>query len=243
MTAWFAGLGLVAGLGLAATAVGYGQESAADRADLAVPLATARRTGGAAPAPPPPLPPGADRLSPLTLRTVVRKSAAGRAHEVRQTITRSAERLHVAAPGGAEWLFERNVRDPRRVAGHYVEHAARTIVYYSDSDLRNLLGVDGWTRLLTLGFDPRSLDGMRPTGDVRTMGGLRFVRHAGGGDTVWWSAEALLPAELSSDASGRSARLVVESVSTTIDPALLRAPGLRFPAYRQIDVAEWLEGH
>jgi hypothetical protein len=243
MTAWFARLGVLAGLGLAATAVGHGQESAADRADLAVPMATARRATDAPPPMPPPLPDGADRISSLTLRTVVRKSAAGRAREVRQTITRSAERIHVVAPGGVEWLFERNPRDPRRVAGHYVEHAAKTIVYHSDSDLRTLMGIDGWARLLTLGFDPRSLDGMRPTGGMRTIAGLRFVRHAGGDEAVWWSSEALFPAELSRQAPGRPPRLVVESVSTTVDSAVLRAPSRRFPAYRAIDVAEWLEGH
>ncbi|MGD9903484.1 MAG: hypothetical protein AB7U83_08430 [Vicinamibacterales bacterium] len=243
MTVRVGRLGVVLGLGLAATTGAWAQESAADRADLAVPMATARRTSAAVPVAPPPLPEGADRIPPLTLRTVVRKPAGGRVHEVRQTITRSAERMHVATTSGAEWLFERNPRDPRRVDGRYVDHGARTIVYYSDSDLRNVLGVDGWARLLTLGFDQRSLGDMTPTGTARTMAGLRFVRHAGRDGVVWWNPEALLPIEMSNHVSGGEARLVVETVSATIDAARLRAPSQRFPGYRQVELAEWLEAH
>lgn len=209
--------------------------------DLAVPVAPVRRPAADAPvAPPPPLPAAADRVPSLTLQTRVRKHAGGRVHEVQQTITRTADRIHVSARGGGEWLFERNPRDPRRVSGHFIDHAAKTIVYYSDSDLRNVLGIPGWAHVLTLGFDHQTLASLEPSTGVRVVGPLSFTGHVarGGGRRaeVWWNTEAALPAEVSM-AEGTS-RLVVEQVTATVDARLLQPPGVRYPAYRQVELAD-----
>ena len=50
--------------------------------------------------------------------------------------------------GQREWLFERNRIDTRRVTASVVEHAEKTIVLYGESDVRNLLGLNGWAEVL-----------------------------------------------------------------------------------------------
>ena len=105
----------------------------------------------------PALPAGADQIAPMTLELVVKTR--------RQTITRTADRIHVRGQGN-EWLFVRNVRDSRRVSGTLVDHAARAIVFHDESDLRSMLGMNGWADALNLGFEPTArVDERRDTVD------------------------------------------------------------------------------
>ena len=192
--------------------------------DLAVPLMPVRT--GAAPAARvlPSLPPGADRVTPLTLHVRISTRASGRASERRQTVTRTADRVHIvhgdAAPtaagggtGGVEWLFERNPVDPRRASATYVSHAAKTIVTYSDSDLLTMLGIPGWAHVLTMGMDPGILGRVTPSSAPRVI-----------------------------DAPDGT-RLVIERASATVDLQLVQPADLRFPSYRVVNLADWLEEH
>jgi len=111
-----------------------------------------RRTPDAPPGPPPNLPEGAEGIAPLTIQAIVRRhTTSGASETLRQTISRTADRIHVAADNGREWLFERNPRDPRRVSAALVEHASQAIVRYEESDLRMTLGIRGWSDVLALG--------------------------------------------------------------------------------------------
>lgn len=113
------------------------------------------------------LPPGADVVASQTLDVVTRvQPIEGDAVTVRETITRTVDRIHLSS-AGREWLFVRNTRDPRRVSGTLVDHAARAVVFYDESDLRNLVGLNGWADTLKLGFEPglqveRTVGGINP---------------------------------------------------------------------------------
>lgn len=192
--------------------------------DLAVPVMPVRKEGAPTPRALPTLPPGADRVSPLTLRVRVTTRASGRVTERRQTVTRTADRVHIvngdaaarAAGGGAggvEWLFERNPVDPRRASATYVSHATKTIVIYSDSDLQTMLGIPGWAHVLTMGADAAILSQVTPSSAPRAF------------DTL------------------DGTRLVIERASATVDVQLVRPADLRFPSYRVVTLADWLEEH
>lgn len=174
---------------------------------LTVPVSPARRGAALpAPAPPPSLPPGADAVTPQTIRLMVTALAQGRAvRSARQTVTRTLDHVHIALADGTEWLFERNPLDHRRVSGFAMLHSARVVVAYSDTDLRAMLGITGWAQVLTFGC----------------------------------ANSDLLPTEcLSRDGTSRTK---VEHVSATIDRRLVTMPAERFPGYREVNVADWLE--
>ncbi len=219
---------------------------AADRGDdeLVVPVLPARRLTAAMPEPPPPLPPGAEGVQPLTLEVRVTTRAGARAQTRAQTVTRSVDRVHVATATGVEWLFERNPVDSRRVAATAVQHAEKTIVVYSESDLRMALGIPGWAHVLTMGVDAHAVTSAG-TGEARTLAGLRFLkaRVAAGdrGRTLWWNADQLLPLEVA--AGGNGASLAVVKISPGAEPARLWSPEIRFPGYRVVEFADWLEEH
>lgn len=192
--------------------------------DLVVPVMPVRKGGAPAPRALPALPSGADRVTPLTLHVRVTTRASGRVSERRQTVTRTSERVHIvngdasasAAGGeasGVEWLFERNPVDPRRASATYVSHADKTIVTYSDSDLHTMLGISGWAHVLTMGLDPTILARVTPSSAPRTF-----------------------------DAPDGT-RLVIESANATVDLQLVRPADLRFPRYRVVNLADWLEEH
>lgn len=201
------------------------------------------RRGAALPPPalPPDLPSGAPAVQPFTVRlNVSSKAAGGPAVRMRQTVSRTADRIHIAIGNGTEWLFEQNPVDRRRVSGYAVLHGSKTIVAYSDSELRNMLGITGWTQVLTLGCE---LPAAAADGVARAVGDLAFTRQADGaaGRGNWWNRAQLLPAECVSG-DGRS-HLVVDGVTAGIDAALLTLPAQRFPAYREMPLADWLEAH
>jgi hypothetical protein len=218
-----------------------------DGDDAAVPILPKRRAPAQSPAPPPPLPSGADRVTPLTLEaTIRRQTAAGPGYTRRQTITRTAERIHVAPSEGPEWLFERNPVDSRRVSGFLIDHASRAIVFHSDTDLRNVFAIPGWAYALTLGFDPSLLTGLEPSAEVRTIGGIRFTRFSRANQTgepldIWWNEQELLPGEFAtSDDTGRT-QFSIESIRIAADQTVLGPPASRFREYRSVDLADWLE--
>lgn len=113
------------------------------------------------------LPPGADLVASQTLHVVTRvQPIEGDAETVRETITRTVDRIHLSS-AGREWLFVRNVRDPRRVSGTLIDHAARAVIFYDESDLRNVVGLNGWADALRLGSEPglqveRTVGGVNP---------------------------------------------------------------------------------
>ena len=208
-----------------------------------------RRVPDAPPAAPPALPAAAERVTPLTLEMAVRwKPLAGRAQTLQQTVSRTADRVHVAAGHGREWLFERNVRDPRRVSGFLIDHASRAIVAHEESDLRMMMGIRGWADVVMLGFDRDTLGDFTRTAQTRIIGGLRFARYApdrrdaGTGD-LWWSEEYVLPCEFTTGDSNGLTRFSITRIRAGVDPSLLRPPESRFPKYRVFNIADWLERH
>jgi hypothetical protein len=207
-----------------------------------------RRTPDASPALPPELPKGSAHITPLTIEVVVqRRPTSGAPQTLRQTIVRTADRIHVMTKE-REWLFERNSRDPRRALASAVEHRSRTIVLYEETDLRMMLGIRGWVDVLSLGFDVEWLAASTRTEDVRTQGGIRFARYAASRPDVrvmdlWWCEEQVLPGRFSViDTSGKT-QLTVERIRSGADSSLLVAPEERFPNYRVTGLAEWLEHH
>jgi hypothetical protein len=113
-----------------------------------------RRSHAASSATPPSLPAAANDVTPSTVDIVIRRqSPSGRVETLRQTISRTSERIHVAGPDGREWLFERNPIDPRRAGASLVDHASQAIVLFEESDLRMALGIRGWADVLALGVE------------------------------------------------------------------------------------------
>jgi hypothetical protein len=204
---------------------------------LAVPV---RRAPDAAPAAPPALPPGAERVAPLTIDTIVRRQpASGRADALRQTISRTADRIHIAAGTDREWLFERNLRDPRRVSASLIDHASQAIVLYEESDLRMVLvaGRMSW-RLVSM----RRCSLATRAREARTIGGIRFARYSTDGkgastEEVWWSDEHLLPSRFTITDGGGSTRFSIDRVRAGADAAFLGPAHTRFPACRIFDLA------
>lgn len=208
-----------------------------------------RRAPDAPLAQPPELPPAGEHITPLTLELVSRhQPGKGHTYTVRQTVSRTLDRIHIVVGDGREWLFERNAVDPRRVSGLLIVHARRMIVLHEESDLRNRLGVNGWADVLMLGLDPNVLRQLKPTRQTRTINGIRFVKQApheanAGVSDVWWSEEHTLPSAFVISHGAGSTRVSVERLRAGVTADLLRSPSSRFPTYKMIDLAESLEGH
>ncbi len=196
----------------------------------------------------PELPSAARAIGQATIRLAV-QGEDPRGKPARQTITRTAERIHVAREDGREWLFERNPVDPRRVSAMAVEHASREVVLYAESDLRMMMGIRGWADVLALGFDQERLAHYTPTAITRTIDGVRFTQYAvpSGGQAadadIWWNGEQQLATGFAvADRAGTS-RFLLEGISPGIDAERLQPPMTRFPKYKVINVADWLEQH
>jgi hypothetical protein len=198
------------------------------------------------PAAPPELPARASELQPASFEWVVAwEGPDGARGRTTQSVVRTAERILVLPDGGAsEWLFERNPVDTRRVSGYLVDHDKRRVLVHHDSDLRNRLGLRGWSDVLTLGFDPDTLTDLRATGEVRTAAGVAFERYvapgpdAAGVVEVWWSGRLLAPLLLKVRDGGvlRTSRL--EGLAPDVQAAALADPRQRFPRYEVLDVAD-----
>ena len=195
---------------------------------------------------PPPLPLGADRVRPLTAEVRLRRSEGGRPPAVsRQVVTRAAHRIYVVMDDGREWFLEQNPVDPRRMTGTLVHHRGRTLVTYEDSDLRHWMGLRGWADALLFGAHLEWLTGTRRADQQRRFG-LVFTRHHPPGSKdrshdIWWSDEQLLPSHFKTGAGGVTVEFTLTRVRLAVDAELLRPPAARFPAYRRVDLAEWLE--
>jgi hypothetical protein len=82
------------------------------------------------------------------------------------------------------------------VSAAVVEHAEKVIVIYAESDVRNLLGLNGWAAVLALTSET----------------------------------------SFSADADSR-----IQRVRAGVDEQLLRPCQSRFPTYKVLEVADWLE--
>lgn len=158
-----------------------------------------------------------------------------------QVVSRTADRVHVADGDHTEWLFVRNPVAPSRVSAHRIDHARRVVVFYDESDVRNLLGVDGWMGVAMLGFDPTQLDLAVPTTDGVRVGEVAFTRYAGPGTSFYWSDSAGLATGFGAVRSGDVVAVSIARATPGVDPRVLREPATRFPQYAAMDVAEWLE--
>ncbi|MEW5975457.1 MAG: hypothetical protein AB1898_06585 [Acidobacteriota bacterium] len=206
-----------------------------------------RRPPDAPPPPPPELPPNAASVTPLTLQALIElRPVQGKALTIRQSISRTADRIHVSGDDGSEWLFERNPRDARRVTGVRIERTSGQLVVHEESELRNVLGVRGWADVLMLGFDRNLLDGLERTEETQTVGGIRFARYSPVRkdlrvQDVWWSDDQLLAkAFVLADDTGTS-RFSIERINPDVSTQLIQHPSLRFPAYRLVDFPDWLD--
>lgn len=210
---------------------------------VATAVAAARVGLSNPPASPPALPAGADRVAPLTLEATVRRQAPdGTVQTLHQTISRTSDRIHVATSEGREWLFERSVRDRRRVSGFLIDHPSQVIVTYDESGLHAALGIRGWASVLMLGCDADLLAELEPTGQARVVGGIRFDRYTtmrkeAVARDVWWSDSQIFPGDFTTADGAGFTRFSTEQVRTGVDAALLRSPSSRFPAYRLVDPA------
>ena len=225
----------------------FAQDSLTGRAGAWVLTQPARRTPEAPPGPPPNVPAVAEGIKPVTVIAVVRRrSAQGRTDTLRQTITRTPNAIHIAAGNGREWWFERNPVDPRRVSASLVEHSAKVIVLYGESDLRILLGIRGWADVLALGVDIDALRSYERAGHARTVDGIRFARYAEPTrdaplTDVWWSEAQFMASSFTLKDDQGSTRFTIERVRDRVDNALLGPPDRRYPQYRVADLANWLD--
>lgn len=216
---------------------------------VATAVAAARFGLSNAPASPPALPAGADRVAPLTLEATVRRQAPdGTVQTLHQTISRTSDRIHVATSEGREWLFERSVRDRRRVSGFLIDHPAQAIVVYDESGLRAALGIRGWASVLMLGCDADLVAQLEPVGQTRSIGGIRFDRYTTGrkdvvARDVWWSDSQIFPGDIMTADGAGSTRFSIEQLRAGVDAALLQSPVVRFPAYRLARPADWPADH
>lgn len=234
---------LAAGIGILAAETGPAArlqmtaDSAAPRLVLPV-----RRVPDAPPHRLPDLPAGALSLEPLTIETTVRRAAEGRAWVMRRTVARTVERVHITGSDGHEWLLQRNPRDPRRASGTLIDHSRRALVFHDESDLRNRLGLRGWADVLTLGFDPAVLSTLPRRAGSRWLERLQFARYMlPSGTEVWWNDELLLPARFTTGDGAAALQVAIARITPGVDSTLLRPATDRFPRYRTIDLAEWLE--
>lgn len=190
----------------------------------------------------PVLPPELAEVPDHTLTVTLEMEGDARAAARRtRVVSRTTDRVHVAESRDVEWLFRRNPIDRARVSGVLVEHREQRLVVYDESDLRNLLGIEGWAGVVSLGFDYRALNRAPATLRERQVGAIRFVRHEAPDAFFWWSAEAKLATDFTQRQGPRALRVSIEAATPAVDDALLQDPVVRFPAYEVLDVADWLE--
>jgi hypothetical protein len=198
----------------------------------------------------PNLPTSAQNVTPLLLTASIQtRYSNARMETLKQTISRTSDRIHVATMPGVEWLFERNSVDHRRVSGSLIDHSLRTIIVYEESDLRNMLGIRGWIDVLAMGVDIDLLNQLKVTGQSKGLSGFTFVRYLpnskqGFIQDAWWNRDFLFPSTfVTSDGDGTIRTFKLERIGTKVDEEILRRPSVRFPTYRVVDLAEWLEEH
>jgi hypothetical protein len=210
------------------------------------PISTPQRQKlAAAPALVPALPASASEVPSMTLVMSTRMSEGTRPSSiVKQTVLRSADRVLVTSTGEVEWLFERNPVDGRRVSGYLTDHRTQRILVYQERDLRIAERIRGWLDVLTLRFDPESLNGMRATGKRTYSGGRTFTQYVPASPATegtleaWWDPDAWLPSRLLTRRGPTLITLTVDSIVEGVDASRLGSPLLRFPSYSVQDVTD-----
>jgi hypothetical protein len=101
---------------------------------------------------------------------------------------------------------------------------------------------------VTLGVDSVLLGRLTRTSERRTIAGLRFVKHVSHRKDepiteIWWNKAHAFPQTVVSNDGTGSTSFSVDRVSMGVDATLLRGPAERFPGYRVVDVADWLDRH
>ncbi|ODS53488.1 MAG: hypothetical protein ABS36_12655 [Acidobacteria bacterium SCN 69-37] len=235
----FAALSLMPAEGIASA------QSAREATNTPVITLPTRRASDTPPTPPPEVPAAADRVLAVTVSATVRRTPLnGPTQREGRTITRTFDRVHIAEKGH-EWLFERNIRDHRRVSGSLIHHDARAIIAYEESDLRIMLGIRGWADVVALGFEIDTLRNHTRAEETRMIDGTRFQRYSTRQGSwmrdVWWNDEQLLVGEFTTaDATGTS-RFSITRIRDGIDATVLQPADSRFPTYRAFTLADWLE--
>lgn len=211
-----------------------------------------KRTSSVAGVRPLPALPHALEAPPSLALSLLTKDGAN--HILQRTrVMRSAERMWVRfEPEHTEWYFERNPIDHRRVSGVLVHHRRHTLVEYSGNELE-IAGLGrGWSDVASLGIRREDLDGLEPVGNVRELSGYHFEalrptpRATAGHDGIrelWWSQKLSLPLKIVEVKQGATRDVEVERLSRDVDEAVLRDPGVRFPRYARMDVADFREKH
>jgi hypothetical protein len=223
------------------------EQDGAKRPEEIVFVLPSRRAPDAVPKGPAAVPPAGEQVAPLTLDVVTRYvPLRGAQRSIRHSVSRTHDRIHLALAGKREWLLIRNPVDPRRVSGMLIDHAARTIVVHEESDLRTRLGVNGWADALLLGLDAEMVPRLRAAAESRAITGVRFNKQvvAGGPgelSDVWWNAEFALPGAYTVKSPGGSTRISVERIVRGVNGERLQLPSSRFPSYKVVDLADWLE--
>jgi hypothetical protein len=194
---------------------------------------------------PPALPAGADALLPIRFTVTTTWAGAQGNRQTVQRVTRTPDRVHLLMEGTRkEWLFERNPVDRRRVSGYLVDHGARQVLAYQESDLRNEQQLRGWRDALLMRFDPESLGGLQPSTQSESVFGATFARHIAADQTrdgvieVWWSDALLLPLRLTIRHRGVTTTATVDRLETPGSLEVLADPRARFPDYASLDVTD-----
>jgi hypothetical protein len=194
------------------------------------------------PAPAPPvLPAVVANVPAYTMQVSIGPTDGPATARRRRVVSRAPDRVHVAEGRDTEWLFRRNPLDYSRVSAQLTDHRAQTVTTYDESDVRNLLAIEGWAGVVSLGFDHALLAGASPTGERRHVGPVVFSRYATPRSSFWWNQEAGVATDFVQHSPGQALWVVVEQLSAGVDPSVLREPVERVPAYTFLDVAEWLE--
>jgi hypothetical protein len=222
-------------IGGAAMNAGRVQSDTASALDYRPPVLPTRTSAAPAAIPDPPtLPHGAEALAPIRFTVTTTWSGARGKRTTSQYVTRTADRVHLVMGGGRkEWLFERNPLDRRRVSGYLIDHDARQILAYQESDLRNEQQLRGWADALMIRFDPALLPRLRRLNEHEMMGGATFRRHVAqdrssdGVLEVWWSDALLLPLRLQVRQQGTLITAVVDRLETAVSLTVLADPRTR----------------
>jgi hypothetical protein len=245
-----AGAGLLVVAIIAALAVMVATRQAGPAASAAAtgPVLPDRRApAAAAPALPPPVPPAADRIAPMAYTVTTTWTATdGVSRSTVQHVTRTASRVHLVLDNGRkEWVFDRNLVHPDRVSGVMVDHDARQILQYDETELRTALQLRGWADVLMMRVDPSVLAGLRATGDERQVAGLTFRLHRAepppdrGMVEVWWNQEQLLAlGSVARESATLTVTTRVEDLRTPADAAVLGNVADRFPDYERLDAID-----
>ncbi len=197
---------------------------------------------------PPPLPEGADVLSPIRFSVTTTWVGPQGQRRAVQRVTRTTDRIHLVMDGTQkEWLLERNAVDRRRVSGYLIDHHSRQILAHQETDLRGVQQLRGWADALMMRFDPSGLPALRRTDATEVVLGATFTRHVAldrtrdGVVDVWWSDALLLPLRLTTRERGviaTSAVGPIEKAESAEALAVLADPRARFPDYEILDLSD-----